>query len=231
MDDCCANKACEISALAGKADQRRVLIVVMLINLAMFFIEFGGGLVARSSALMADSIDMLGDAFVYILSLYALSRGPRWEAGAALAKGVIILVFGGVILVEIANKIAYGVPPSSPLMLGFGSLALVANLTCLALLWRFRSTNVNMSSTFECSRNDVASNIGVLVAAGLVGLFNSPWPDIVVGGLIALIFLRSAVRVLREAWPAWRQSQVVAEPPPPPPVTFEIVQRRRSQAH
>src|SRR3546814_2337005 len=84
-------------------------------------------------------------------------------------------------------------------MLGVGSAALVANLICLALLWRFRRENVNMSSTFECSRNDVASNVGVLAAAGLVGLTGSAWPAIIVGGLIAVIFLRSAWREIGRA--------------------------------
>src|SRR3546814_11591545 len=83
-----------IAERGRKAEQRRVLIIVMLINLAMFVVEFGGGVVARSSALMADSVDMFGDAVVYALSLYALHRGARWEAGAALAKGGIILAFG-----------------------------------------------------------------------------------------------------------------------------------------
>lgn len=183
----------------------------MVINLMMFVVEFGGGLMARSSALMADSVDMLGDAFVYALSLYALQRGPRWEAGAAIAKGGIILVFGIAIIVEIAHKIVNGVPPSSNLMLMFGGIALVANFVCLALLWRFRTANVNMSSTFECSRNDVASNIGVLVAAGLVGMTGSAWPDIAVGIIIALIFLRSAWRVLAEAIPAWRGASGYAD--------------------
>jgi Co/Zn/Cd efflux system component len=134
---------------------------------------------------------MLGDAVVYGLSVYALSRGPRWQAGAAIAKGVIILVFGLAVGVEIVDKIINGVPPSSKLMLIFGGMALVANLSCLALLWRFRTANVNLASTFECSRNDVASNIGVLAAAGLV----------------ALICLRSAVHVLRQGVPAWRNAQ------------------------
>src|SRR3546814_14596435 len=95
-------------------------------------------------------------------------------------------------------------------MFGVGSAALVANLICLALLWRFRRENVNMSSTFECSRNDVASNVGVLAAAGLVGLTGPAWPDIIVGGLIAVIFLRSAWRLLGEAWPAWRAAKAPA---------------------
>lgn len=139
--------------------------------------------------------------------MYALHRGAKWEAGAAIVKGVIILVFGAAILWEIADKIANGVPPSSTFMLVFGSIALAANLICLALLWRFRNRNVNMSSTFECSRNDVVSNVGVLVAAGLVGMTGSAWPDIAVGALIAIIFLRSAWKVLGEAIPAWRKAE------------------------
>lgn len=205
-DDCCSRKGDTIAALGQKRDQRRVLIVVMLINFIMFGVEFGGGLIANSSAVLADSVDMFGDAFVYALSLYALNRGQRWEAGAAIAKGVIILLFGILVIAEIADKIVNGVPPSSELMLLFGGLALAANLTCLALLCRFRRLNVNMSSTFECSRNDVISNVGVLVAAGLVGLSGSAWPDIVVGAAIAALFLRSAWRVLLEAVPAWLAS-------------------------
>ena len=145
-DACCSSKRDTIAELGRKAEQRRVLIIVMLINLAMFVVEFGGGVVARSSALMADSVDMFGDAVVYALSLYALHRGARWEAGAALAKGGIILAFGVAVIFEIADKIANGVPPASGLMLGVGSAALVANLICLALLWRFRRENVNMLS-------------------------------------------------------------------------------------
>lgn len=206
-DDCCSRKGDAIARLGRKAEQRRVLVIVMAINFVMFVAEFGGGLFARSSALMADSVDMLGDAVVYALSLYALSRGPRWEAGAALAKGGIILAFGIAVVVEIADKIVNGVPPSSTLMLAFGGVALAANLTCLALLWRFRSENVNMSSTFECSRNDVTSNVGVLIAGGLVAATGAAWPDIVVGGVIAIIFLRSAWRVLAEAVPAWRSAK------------------------
>lgn len=203
-DDCCSKKSEALMVLAERRDQRRVLVIVLAINLAMFFVEFSGGVIAGSSALMADSVDMLGDAFVYGLSLYALHRGARWEAGAAIVKGAIILAFGLVVLAQIANKIVNGVPPSSGLMIGFGAMALVANLTCLALLWRFRSLNVNMSSTYECSRNDVASNIGVLVAASFVGVTGSVWPDIVIAAIIALIFFRSAGRVLGDAIPAWR---------------------------
>ncbi len=206
MDHCCSHKRTELEVLARQASQRRVLVAVMLINLAMFVLEFGAGVVAHSSALQADAVDMLGDAVVYALSLYAVQRGARWEAGAALAKGLLILAFFVFIVSDIMAKMQHGVPPSSRLMLAFGALALIANGACLALLWRFRRLNLNMKSTFECSRNDVISNVGVLVAAGAVAFSGSGWPDIVVGVVIALLFLRSALRVIGEAWPAWRHA-------------------------
>ncbi|MBC2778135.1 cation diffusion facilitator family transporter [Parasphingopyxis marina] len=208
MTDCCSAKGCEIEEMARQAGQRRVLIVVLLLNSAMFFVEFTAGLIAGSTALMADSVDMLGDAFVYVLSLYALTRSSRWKAGAAMAKGVFILVFGAVIVVEAISKAMVGVPPSSTLMFIFGSLALAVNLGCFALLWRYRTQDVNMSSSFECSRNDLIANTGVLIAAAAVLATASPWPDIVIGLLIAAVFLRSAVRVLAEAWPMWRAGTV-----------------------
>lgn len=202
--DCCSSKGTELEKLARQADQRRVLMIVLLINAVMFFVEFTAGVMAGSSALMADATDMLGDALVYGVSLYALSRGDRWKAGAAVFKGVLILLLGISILVNVAIKLSTGVPPSSTLMLAFGAMALVANLACLSLLWRFRRQDVNMASTFECSRNDVISNVGVLIAAGAVALTSSPWPDIVIGAVMAVIILRSSARVLREAIPQLR---------------------------
>jgi cation diffusion facilitator family transporter len=201
---CCSAKTSEIERLALQADQRRVLVLVLVINAAMFVAELAAGVVAGSAALMADATDMLGDALVYGLSLYALARSARWKAGAALAKGVFILAIGVGILVNVVVKIESGVPPSSTLMLLFGGLALIANLACLRLLWRFRSQDLNMASTFECSRNDVISNVGVLVAAGLVAAYASPWPDILIGSAMAVLFLRSSLRVIADAVPQLR---------------------------
>jgi len=161
---------------------------------------------ANSIALLADSVDMFGDASVYALSLYALDRGVRWCAGAALAKGALILAFGLWVLVEVALKITYGAAPVASVMVSIGALALAANLTCLALLWRFRQQDVNMSSTFECSRCDVIANIGVLIAAAAVRVTGSGWPDIVVGLVIAVLFLRSAIRFVGQAWPQFRSA-------------------------
>jgi cation diffusion facilitator family transporter len=202
--DCCSSKGSELEILATKADQRHVLVVVLLINAVMFALEFGAGIVAGSTALMADATDMLGDALVYAVSIYALARSDRWKAGAAMFKGLFILALGVGIVVNVVIKIQSGVPPSSTLMLIFGGLALAANLVCLRLLWRFRRHDVNMASTFECSRNDVISNVGVLLAAGMVAWLASPWPDIVIGSAMALLFLRSSLRVITEAAPQLR---------------------------
>lgn len=203
-DDCCSAKEDEIAALGAHTDVRRVLQIVLVINLVMFVAEFTAGVFARSTALMADSVDMLGDALVYILSLYALERSLRWRAGAALFKGGIIAAFGIWVAVEVALKLAAGVVPAAGTMGIFGFIALAANLTCLALLYRHRNRDVNLSSTFECSRNDVIANTGVIVAAAGVYLFDSGWPDIIVGSAIAILFFRSAIRVLRQAWPQYR---------------------------
>jgi Co/Zn/Cd efflux system component len=202
--DCCHGKLHELERIALHRDIRRVLVVVLLLNALMFVVEFGAGLVAQSASLMADSIDMLGDAAVYGLSLFALGRSLRWRAGAALVKGGFILFLGLGVIAEILAKLAWGVPPSSGLMLIVGAMALVANLSCLALLWPYRAHDVNLASTFACSRNDVVANIGVLAAAWLVSMTASAWPDIVVATGIAILFVRSALNVIADAWPQYR---------------------------
>lgn len=183
--------------------------MVLVINLVMFAVEFTAGVLARSTALMADSVDMLGDALVYILSLYALDRGLRWRAGAALTKGVIIAAFGIWVLAEVVMKLMSSIVPTAEMMGVFGALALAANLTCLALLFRFRNRDVNLSSTFECSRNDVIANMGVLAAAVGVHFSGTVWPDVMIGSVIALLFFRSAIRVIRDAWPQFRSQRVM----------------------
>ena len=208
--DCCHGKMHELERIALHRDIRRVLVVVLLLNALMFVVEFGAGLIAQSASLMADSIDMLGDAAVYGLSLFTLGRSLRWRAGAALIKGGFILFLGLGVLAEIVAKIAWGVPPVSSLMLMVGAMALVANLSCVALLWPYRAHDVNLSSTFACSRNDVVANVGVLVAAALISLTHSPWPDILVASAIAYLFVRSSLKMIGEAWPQYRHAALHA---------------------
>lgn len=201
LDDCCSDSAEELARLATRSSQRKVLVAVLAINLVMFVLELGAGVVSGSMALIADSIDMFGDASVYALSLYALDRGRRWHARAALVKAAIVAAFGVWILFEVVRRFIEGGVPTAEVIGVVGLVALIANVTCLALLWRFRSQDVNMSSTFECSRNDVLANFGVLGAAAGVWLTGAAWPDLLIGCLIAAVFLRSAVSIFRVAWP------------------------------
>jgi Co/Zn/Cd efflux system component len=193
MDACC-----EVRPVTA-VRQRRVLRVVLAINAVMFLAELGAGLLARSTALLADSADMLGDAIVYGFSLYVVGRGPRWEAGGALLKAAIMAAFGLGVLVEVLLKLARVPMPAAEVMGGMGLAALAANLACLALLWRIRDDGLNLRSAWLCSRNDVVANAGVLVAAAGVAVAGSAWPDIAVGLLIVAMFGSSAVVVIRDA--------------------------------
>lgn len=142
---------------------------------------------------------MLGDAIVYGVSLYAISRGVIWQARAAFLKGLIMAAFGVGVLVQVVVKIVHGLVPTAEVMGIVGVTALAANVLCLLLLWRHRGDDINMRSAWMCSRNDVIGNVGVLVAAAGVGLSGSAWPDIVIGLLVAAVFCRSAMLVLRDA--------------------------------
>ena len=142
---------------------------------------------------------MLGDSFVYGFSLFVLHRSLTWRAGAALAKGLIMAAFGVGVLVETAFRLRVGVPPLVPVMAGIGTLALFANAFCFTLLWRHRSDDINLRSTWLCSRNDLVANGAVLAAAALVAWTGSLWPDVIVGASIAVLFLRTAGSVLRES--------------------------------
>jgi len=165
----------------------------------MFGVEGVAGLLAHSTSLLADSLDMLGDALVYGFSLFVLARSLRWQAAGALAKGAFMLAFGLAVLAEAAFKVFHPIMPSVETMGIVGAAALAANIVCFSLLYRHRSDNLNMSSTWLCSRNDLIANAGVLVAAGTTYLLASRWPDIIVGCIIAGLFLRSAFDVLRDS--------------------------------
>jgi Co/Zn/Cd efflux system component len=181
------------------ARQRSVLRVVLWINIVMFLAEATAGFLTHSTALLADSVDMLGDAIVYGFSLYVVARGAVWQARAALLKGLIMASFGIGVVVQVVLKILSGVLPSAEVMGSIGVLAIVANGVCLALLWRRRTDDINMRSAWVCSLNDVGGNAAVLVASAAVALTGSGWPDIVVGLLIAATFGASAASVIKSS--------------------------------
>lgn len=197
MDACCLDKAGAVERLRER--QAAVLRLVLVVNAAMFAVELAAGLLAGSVALLADSLDMLGDALVYGFSLYAVARGPFWKARAAVAKAAVMGVFGALVLGQLVYKLVHPELPTFETMGAVGALALAANGLCLASLWRHRAEDINMRSVWLCSRNDLVANASVLAAAWAVWVTRSPWPDVAVGALVGAAFLRSASLVAREA--------------------------------
>ncbi len=197
MASCCEDKSCEITALVNK--HRKVLQVVLVINALMFIVEGIAGALAHSTSLMADALDMFGDALVYGLSIYVITESSRKQVKASMVKGIFMLFFAAVVLSEAAYKILYPVVPDASTIGIIGSIALLANLVCFYMLFTHREDNLNMSSTWLCSRNDLIANVGVLCAGYLTYLLTSRWPDIIIGVLIAGLFLKSSIYVLRQA--------------------------------
>lgn len=165
----------------------------------MFTVELTAGLLGNSVSLVADSLDMLCDALVYGFSLYVVARSSTMKARAALLKGIIMAVFSFFALGQAIYRIVFPQLPVFETIGAIGLLALAANGTCFFLLWRHRADDINMSSVWLCSRNDIIANISVLFAAAGVWFTHSGWPDILVGLALAALFLRSATHVLREA--------------------------------
>ncbi|MDP2695023.1 MAG: cation transporter [Gallionella sp.] len=203
MADCCNDKSCEIEAL--RARQSSTLKIVLAINAVMFLVELTAGLISGSVSLVADSLDMLGDALVYGFSLYVVARSERLKAIAALFKGGLMAMLGLFVLGQAVYRILFPYVPAFEAIGVIGLLALAANSLCFFLLWRHRSDDINMSSVWLCSRNDVIANVSVLFAAAGVWYTHSGWPDILVGLALAILFLRSAIFVLRGAVTAVRE--------------------------
>ncbi|KHF26377.1 cation transporter [Solemya velum gill symbiont] len=197
MSGCCDNE-CSIDALRAK--QRGTLLIVLGINAVMFLVIVSAALYSRSTALLADSFDNMGDALTYGLSLYVVSRSNSAKAKVALFKGLLIFLAAIIVLSQVIYRLYIPSTPVFEVMGAFSIISLAANSVCFYLLWKHRDEDVNMSSVWECSRNDIASNLSVLIAAGAVWLTGTGWPDIVVALGLAFLLLRSAYRVISSAW-------------------------------
>lgn len=193
--DCCEDKQCAIEALRTR--QAGTLWIVLAINAVMFVAEAYGGWIASSAALLSDSLDNLGDALTYALSLFVVWRSDQDKARVAMVKGSLILIAGLVVVAQIVHRLIVPATPMFETMGALSVLALAANTTCLALLWKHRQNDVNMASVWECSRNDIASNLAVLLAALGVWALGTGWPDLVVAIALSFLFFSSAIRVLR----------------------------------
>ena len=180
-------------------EQQGILIRLMIINGFMFLFEIGLGWYAQSTGLIADSLDMLADAIVYAIGLYAIGKSLQHKANAALVSGYFQGVLGLMILVDIIRRIYLGSEPVSFMMMSVGVIALIANVYCLRLIDSQKDGEVHMRASWIFSKNDVIANTGVILGGVLVWALDSRWPDLIIGSLISLVILNGARHIISDA--------------------------------
>jgi Co/Zn/Cd efflux system component len=179
--------------------ETQVLVILLLINGLMFLMEFGVGWWAQSTALIADAMDMLADAMVYGVGLYAVGKQVSAKIRAATISGWLQVGIGLLVLADIIRRLAFGSEPISLPMMGMGLVALIANTICLILISKHRNGEVHMRASWIFSKNDVIANVGVILAGALVAMTDSRIPDLVIGVVVALVVFRGGVHILKDA--------------------------------
>lgn len=191
---CCG---CEMEARDGK--ERKTLRLVLGINAVMFFCEGVAGLLAQSTGLVADSLDMFADASVYAIGLYAVGKSAGLKTASAKCSGFAQIMLALLVSGEVLRRFFYGSEPDSGLMMGMGAIALLANIACLRLISKHRDGGAHMRASVIFSTNDVIANGGVILSGILVWLLHSRQPDLFIGLVIAFVVLRGGIQILREA--------------------------------
>lgn len=203
MSGCCGHDA----KFEGVSDDyKRRLWIVIAINAAMFAVEMTAGQLARSQALQADALDFLGDALTYGISLAVIGASIRIRTNAALVKALSLLLMGLWVLGSTIYRVIYVGVPEAEIMGMIGLLALIANLASVMLLIRYKDGDANVRSVWLCSRNDAIGNVAVMIAALGVWGTATGWPDLIVAGIMASLFLSSATQIFRQALAERRES-------------------------
>ncbi len=193
MSDC----GCEIE-ITDK-EQAKTLIILLLINGAMFIAEIIAGVLADSTALIADSLDMLADASVYAIGLYAVGKTMGVKARAAHISGLLQILLGLGVLADIIRRALLGSEPEPGFMLIVGAIALVANSICLVLIHKHREGEVHMRASWIFSKNDVIANLGVIISGLLVLTLDTRWPDLIIGLIITVVVVRGGLHIIKDA--------------------------------
>lgn len=193
--NCCASQAGHHSA-----KYRKALWIVLVLNLTMFFVEVVMAVKSGSTSLLSDSLDFLGDSANYMISLIVLPMALSYRAKASMVKGLTMGGFGLFILITTIYRAFYGEIPSHDQMSVVGALALVVNVTALAVLLNFRDGDSNMRSVWVCSRNDAIGNVAVILAGVAVYFFQSKYPDLIVAFVLAFLALQASREIISRAW-------------------------------
>ncbi len=180
-------------------EQRRTLMLLLAINAVMFCVEFIIGMIGQSTGLIADAVDMLADALVYGVGLYAVGKAAEIKIRAAHISGVFQIILALGVLADVLRRYLFGSEPESLLMMVFGLLALGANIWCLLLIAKHRHGEIHMRASWIFSKNDVIANVGVILAGALVYWLDSHLPDLLIGFAIALIVIRGGIAIIKDA--------------------------------
>jgi Co/Zn/Cd efflux system component len=193
---------------AVSAGLRRVVLLVALLNLAYFGLEFGVALAIGSVSLLADSIDFLEDTSVNLLILVGLGWSARSRARLGMVLAAILLAPALAVLWTAWEKLGHPTAPDASSLSITGIGALAVNMACALLLARYRAGSGSLTrAAFLSARNDAVANLAI-IAAGLVTAFlwRSVWPDLIVGAGIAALNADAA----REVWEAARKEHHAA---------------------
>ena len=193
MTDC----GCEVEI--KNREEGKVLILLLSINAVMFVVEMVFGVVSESTALIADSLDMLADATVYGIGLYAVGKSKTVKISAAHLSGIFQVVLGVLVLADIVRRFIFGSEPESFLMVVIGIAALIANVGCLILISKHKEGEVHMRASWIFSKNDVIANLGIILGGVLVYLLDTRYPDLIIGVIISLIVIRGGIGIIKDA--------------------------------
>ncbi|MEC5129464.1 cation transporter [Verrucomicrobiales bacterium BCK34] len=193
MSECDCNKASE------EIQERSVLGILLAINGLMFLVEIVLGVLADSTSLVADSLDMLADATVYGIAFYAVGRASSVKLKAARLSGWFQILLAAGVFADILRRFFFGSNPDFWFMLGVGVAALIANVICLVILSKHRKGEVHMRASWIFSKNDVIANVGILIAGALVYFTQTRWPDLIIGLIITIVVLRGGLQILKDA--------------------------------
>ncbi len=186
-------------AKTAEQQQRRTLLIVLVLNFFLFVALGISGWIADSSALIANAVDNLSDTAVYGISWLAVGRSAKMKRGTARASGIVLVIFAVVVLVDALRRPFFGPEPVGVTMMAMAALAAAINLGCLFLLKPLKTEDVNLRAAQTFSLNDFFSNGGILVAGALVWWTGSWIPDVAVGLVVAGIALVGAREILRDA--------------------------------
>ncbi|MEM7498157.1 MAG: cation transporter [Pseudomonadota bacterium] len=206
MSGCCGSNA----TFEGLSDAyRKRLWIVIALNATMFAVEMAAGQLAGSQALQADALDFLGDALTYGISLAVIGASVAVRTTAALAKGISLALMGIWVFGSTVYHVFFLGVPQAEIMGVIGFLALLTNLASVTLLVRYKDGDANVRSVWLCSRNDAIGNVAVMMAALGVWGTASGWPDVIVAGVMAGLFLWSSFQIVAQAL---RERRAAAEP-------------------